>query len=565
MFEPGIENNLGLEYMYKSASYADGVLANAYTRIPTNSFPFNEVATDDAVSNDADNSYRKMASGSWTSANNPTDQWVNCRSAIMYINLFLANADRVHWAEDKIAAQMYLDREKGEAYGLRAMYNYYLLQAHAGYDADGTLLGIPLVTEPEDADNPGNQKRNTFEECIKAINDDCELALELLPADYQDITAEEDIPAKYTALGATVSQYNRVFGKGFQGRMVGKIVEAFRSKAALLAASPAFATGSWQIAADRAAEVLDRIGGTKGMDSRGWKWYANTGEIDGLANGACPAEILWRCEKSLSNSWEADNYPPSIYGKGRINPTQNFVDAFPMLNGYPIGEGGSGYDEEAPYKNRDPRLAAYVLLNEGTAGVGNTKIVTAADGTTQDALNRVSGSSTRTGYYLNKLLRQDINLDPIVNSQQYHYVPRLRFTEIFLNYAEAANEAFGPTGTGGHGYSAYDIVKAIRKRAGVGKDNNDAYLESIKDDQDKMRELIRNERRIELSFEGHRFWDLRRWKADVNVTTKGMNITGGTYTVMDVDTRNYKEHMIYGPIPNSEVLKFSELKQNSGW
>lgn len=80
-----------------------------------------------------------------------------------------------------------------------------------------------------------------------------------------------------------------------------------------------------------------------------------------------------------------------------------------------------------------------------------------------------------------------------------------------------------------------------------------------------MRELIRNERRLELCFEGHRFWDLRRWKADVNVTVQGMSITGGVYTVIDVESRNFKDYMYYGPIPYSEVLKFSNLKQNQGW
>lgn len=136
---------------------------------------------------------------------------------------------------------------------------------------------------------------------------------------------------------------------------------------------------------------------------------------------------------------------------------------------------------------------------------------------------------------------------------------------MFLLYAEAANEAWGPTGTGSHSYSAYDVVKALRARAGVGVENGDAYLESIKGDKDKMRELIRNERRIELSFEGHRFWDLRRWKAEVNTTATGMRIEGNIFNIFDVETRNYKDYMSYGPIPYSEVLKFSELQQNTGW
>lgn len=73
LFEPAIENNLGMEYMYNNPSYAEGILGNAYTRIPCGSYPFSEVATDDAVSNDASNSWRKIAAGSWTSSNNPAE------------------------------------------------------------------------------------------------------------------------------------------------------------------------------------------------------------------------------------------------------------------------------------------------------------------------------------------------------------------------------------------------------------------------------------------------------------------------------------------------------------
>ena len=315
--------------------------------------------------------------------------------------------------------------------------------------------------------------------------------------------------------------------------------------------------------------MLDRIGGVQGMDPNGETWYCNTKEIEALTGANCPQEVLWRGQKSQSNSLESDNYPPSIYGNGRVNPTQNFVNAFPMANGYPISmTSESKYDAANPYNGRDPRLAKYVLLNGSTQGSSSAVIETCVDGSTKDALDNLTGSSTRTGYYLRKLLRSDINLDPKSTSKQYHYNPYIRYTEMFLSYAEAANEAWGPKGKGTHSYSAYDVIKAIRERAGLGDaDKGDAYLEECAASQDKMRELIRNERRIELSFEGFRFWDLRRWKCNLNETTQGMSISKekGTYTVVDVDTRKYEDYMYYAPIPYSEVLKYSELKQNAGW
>jgi hypothetical protein len=212
-----------------------------------------------------------------------------------------------------------------------------------------------------------------------------------------------------------------------------------------------------------------------------------------------------------------------------------------------------------------------VLYNGGTEGVANTVINTEQNSTTNDGINKLSGKSTRTGYYLRKLLRQDVNLDPNKTTKQFHYTPRIRYTELFLNYAEAANEAWGPTGKGSHNYSAYDVIKALHNRAGVGND----YLESIKTNKEKMRELIRNERRIELSFEGFRFWDIRRWNLVDAMTAevKGMSIVSSkdgdnttyTYTVVPVEKRSYKDYMIYGPIPYSEMVKFNQLSQNKGW
>lgn len=571
MFEPAIENNLGMDYMYQNPEYAEGVLSNAYTYMVCDGYSFSETATDDAVSNLSTNSYRSMAAGTWTSSNNPMNVWETCYNKIMYLNIFLNRCDDVAWADDEVAAQFYKDREKGEAYGLRAMNLYHLLQAHAGYTSDGTLMGVQLVLDEMDGSSDGNIARSTFDECVQQIYNDCDSAIALLPREYVDVESTSEIPSKYASLSPTTTQYNRVFGVKFTGRMTGQIARAYRARTALLAASPAYNTtgdnSKWVEAAEAAADVLDYIDGINGMDSKGWTWYCNTSEISSLASGENPKEIIWRGIKGLSKSLESDNYPPSIYGSGRVNPTQNFVDCFYDVNGYPITDSKSVYDATKPYANRDPRLEKYVVLNGSKVGSSNTVITTAVDGTNQDALNNLSGSSTRTGYYLRKLLRNDVNLNPNTSTNgQYHYNAYIRYTEMFLDYAEAANEAYGPTATSGHSYSAYDVIKALHNRCGVGND----YLDEIKNDQDKMRELIRNERRIELSFEGFRFWDLRRWKVDLtklNETATGMSINAaeGTYTKIDVDTRNYKDYQYYGPIPYSECLKFNNLQQNKGW
>lgn len=573
VLSPATENIRGLDAMYKEPGFAQGILANAYILLPYAASPNTDVATDDAVSNNIDNAFLRMASGSWSANNDPTSQWQGRKNAIQYLNLFLANADQVVWANDKIIRMLFNDRLKGEAYGLRALQMYHLLVAHGGWTQDGQLLGVPIVNEPETPTSNFNKPRNTFQECVDQILSDAEQALQLLPLDYKKFS-QSDIPERYTGIeGITVTQYERVNGEHMRGRISGRIVEAIRAQAALLAASPAYSQGTnitWEAAANYAAQVLNRIGGVGGLAPNGGTWYTRDSGIEQLASGQTPAEIIWRSDVAQSLDLERDNYPPSLFGNGRVNPSQNLVDAFPMANGYPITHASSGYNPNNPYNNRDPRLTKYIVVNESQQGPGTDVIVTGTYGTNNDAINREKGFSTRTGYYLRKLLRSDVNPNPAFNTTQKHYTARIRYTEIFLAYAEAANEAWGPAGTGANTYSAYDVIRAIRQRAGI--TGGDAYLESVKNDQEQMRQLIRNERRLELCFENHRFRDIRRWQLGIdqlNETARGVEISksGNTlnYAPVNVETRNYQEHMYYGPIPYGEINKWSLLQQNAGW
>ena len=587
LFSPAKENVQDLTGKDDQPAFMEGVLANAYVLLPFSNGPVSDVATDDCVSNDETNGYRLMASGTWSSNNDPTSQWQSSRHVIMYLNNFLSYAQNVNWSDDERINQAFKLRLSGEAYGLRALFMYNLLRAHGGWGDDGVLYGVPIVTEPEGASTDFNVPRNTFKECMDSLIADANRAIELLPADYKDASRETDIPAQYRAIGITNPvEYNRICGVHFGGRMSARIAEAIRAMATLMAASPAFSEGSgytWEQAADYAAVVIDHIDKSSsdgsvdpltGVARNGYTWYSNADELNLAVAGVNPAEIIWRGGRNQDNPLETDNFPPTLYGNGRINPTQNLVDAFPMANGYPIDHPESGYKPNDPYTGRDPRLTAYILYNGGTAGPSNSVIITGNYGTTtNDQLNRENGRSTRTGYYMKKHLRQDVNLNPNSTTPQKHYNAYIRATEMFLDYAEAANEVWGPKGTGTHGYSAYDIIKSLRKRAGVGG-TNDRYLEDIANSGNKelMRELIRNERRLELCFENKRFYDLRRWQVpleQLNATAMGMRITEGSdglvYERITVENRAFKDYMYWGPVPYSECLKFSNLQQNKGW
>lgn len=561
-FNPEENFRMNKETVLSRPQYAEGLLDYVYTQLPYRTFRFDEVATDDAVSNQASNSYRAMATGAWSSLSNAQDLWTVCYRSIMNLNDFLANIEKVDWKQsDPNQNKAFIMRLSGEAYALRGVMKYFLLQNHAGKDSGGTLLGVPeyntFITSTEEFKAP----RQTFAQSVESAEKDFELALERLPMDYVDVAV---IPDQFANLELSVSQYNNIFGSGFTQRISGRIVLAYKARLALLVASPRFnesgETSLWEAAADANAKVFSDLGGLSHFDPKGnifWlKDQVNDSDLNS-GNKKETNEIIWRREMQNINTWEQDNYAPTIYGHGRINPTQNFVDAFPMKNGYPITEAASGYNSQKPYTNRDPRLAQIVVYDKSKEW---NKTIDILSGTTNDGIDKTE-YSTRTGYYMRKHLREDVSVQTGKTSTQKHIIPIIRATEIYLNYAEAANEAWGPDGKGDNGYSAREVLAAIRKRAGITQP--DAYLNSISSTED-MRKLIHNERRIELSFEGARFWDLRRWKDDLTEPAMGIRLEDGVYKTVEVEKREFKPYMIYGPIPFNEVLKFNFV-QNQGW
>ncbi|MDP4225435.1 MAG: RagB/SusD family nutrient uptake outer membrane protein [Bacteroidota bacterium] len=567
LMDPLNDNHSTFNRVYNDPAFAEGLLITAYTKIPTNGLTYNDVATDDAVSNVKTNSYLRMANGQWSALSNPVNQWDNCNSAILYLNQFLSIVDTVTWKWSSAEINTLMkQRFTGEAYALRGLFKYYLLSTVGGMGTNDVMLGIPIYNKFLTTQEDFNTPRSTFSESIKSIYDDLDTALNYLAVDdYKDVANNAALPASFSWV-KDYSSYNTVYGNVAMQRISGRIVKAFKSRVSLLAASPAFNVNNdpnlWADAANYAGAALNAINGISGIDPYGNKWYLGT-YVDALkltTNGIDQKEIVWRRPRSASNSRESANFPPSLFGNGNVNPTQNLVDAFPMANGYPITDPASNYDPANPYANRDPRLALYIAYNG--CSMKSTIIHTGVGGG-KDAKDSLA-TSTRTGYYMRKLLREDVNMNPTSTSTKNHYEVHMRYTELFLNYAEAANEAWGPDGKGTVStFSARDVIAAIRKRAGIKQP--DAYLASISTKED-MRTLIRNERRLELCFEGFRFWDLRRWNADLTETAKGIQFNGSTYSIVDVENRKYdNNYMHYGPLPQNEILKFNALIQNKGW
>lgn len=576
LLQPEADNHNVAARLYRDPVWAEGLLMRAYSLIPTNNLTYNEVATDDAVNSNKLDTYLRMATGEWTSLYNPVTQWDNNLSAIMYINNFLSIVKIVPYKPTNPEINdMFIRRLSGEAYALRGLFEFFLLQNVGGIGSNGQLLGIPLYNSAIQVDANFNITRAGYSESVTRIYSDLDSALVYLTMDdYKNLTDATQLPPGLTTVNVT--NYNTVFGNIWRQRINGRIVKALKARVALLAASPAFNPTNdftlWQAAANYAGAAIinpvgaiagpDGIGGIAGIDANGHKWYQAT-YVNAISvqSGTDQKEMLWRRAKASARGRETNNYPPSLFGLGYVNPTQNLVDAFPMANGYPISNPLSLYNPANPYAARDPRLGLYIVYNGATeAG----KIITTAVGGGNNAKDSLP-TSTRTGYYLRKLLREDVVVDPNSAVSQNHYEVHMRWTELLLIYAEAQNEALGPDANGTFPFSARNVIAAIRKRAGISQADN--YLASITTQAD-MRTLIRNERRLELCFEGFRFWDLRRWKADLTETAKGVNISKGatTYTVVNVETRKYdNSYMYFAPIPQKEILKYSGLFQNNGW
>ena len=139
LFKPAKENLGDFDQFFTNPDFAQKLLVNAYGDIP-GYYNDTDYATDDAVTNQKSNSYLKIATGAWTSSNNPVNVWTNLYGSIQNINLFLENIDQTTMAEDPEASDLFIIRMKGEAYGLRAVMMYYLLRNHGGYTEDGQLM-----------------------------------------------------------------------------------------------------------------------------------------------------------------------------------------------------------------------------------------------------------------------------------------------------------------------------------------------------------------------------------------------------------------------------------------
>ena len=395
--------------------------------------------------------------------------------------------------------------------------------------------------------------RNTYEECVNYITSECDAAALDLPNTQTGGNYGRASKGAYLALKSRVLLYaaSPLFN---QDPLKGTKNDA-------VIGYPNYDSKRWELARDAASAVISLGAYSLNVDN-------STPGIgfQKLFTQRYNTEYIFQLMRPTQNvDLEELFQPPSRTGKHGAFPLQGLVDAFPMSNGKLITDPTSGYNPLDPYTGRDPRLDFTVirdqtpLQNRLVSGFTPVNIYQGTYKGTPTGPDAVH-TGTPTGYYTNKML------SPNAVSQDFQHrtdrvLPLIRYAEILLNYAEAANEVAGPT------KQVYDAVEAIRQRAGLSPYQLPAGLS-----QNEMRLAIQNERRIELAFEEHRFWDVRRWKIAQqtdNIQTTGMEVNRNgnavTYKIFNVRKRNFRPAMYLWPIPQAEVAKSPELFQNPGY
>ena len=350
-------------------------------------------------------------------------------------------------------------------------------------------------------------------------------------------------------------------GSWLRGRATKGVALALKSRLTLYAASPLYNAGTWEAAVNAASEViaLNRYAISQGGYRQLFRKTSDDNEIIFARYYSVGARHV---------PLEIANGPNGYDGWGGNVPLQNLVDAYRMANGKAISDPTSGYDPQNPYVGRDPRFYQTILYNG--ASYRERTIETFVPGGRDSKDGPSNWNTSRTGYYLMKFTDEDMPINNpwnIAGLQPWIY---FRYAEILLNFAEAANELSGPDAVpAGANLSARDAINQIRSRTGVGMPAVPAGLS-----QQEFRELIRNERQIELAFEEHRFYDVRRWKIaeqTENVPAYGIDInkSGNTFTYtrkVALDGRSFAAKHYWLPIPREEIQASNNtLQQNPGY
>lgn len=484
--------------------------------------------------------------------------WGDLYEGIRKCNVFIENI--------KTATVYATEAEKAawtaQAHTLRALYYLQLIKRYGG---------VPIFDKPLPIDHDfSGDRRASFSEVVTFILEDCNTAL-AVPEGRDGFSWD-------------------IFDNQY-GIMTRAVAFAIKSQAVTYAASPLWSDGTytWEDATAINAEALSQCLANNyqlfseqpapDIAQNAYALYFFTGSND---QRAVDKETIYHWGDQMQ-VWKWAGMPtnPGMERTGP-SPSQEIVDSYEMANGIapisgyadadrlvPVVNPASGYDPANPYEGRDPRFYASIYYNGSLRYLDqpNGKKVESFVGG-EEEISTINRKHTRTGYYLRKFNNYKSGL----NNEGDGGIRLFRLAEVYLNFAESAYQSVGPDApvtVGGFSMSARDAVGAVRERAGM-----PAFPTGLS--MEEFEQKYRNERRIELAFEEHRFFDVRRWRildqTDQFVTGMRINKEGDdlTYNRFKFPERNASsdKYLMY-PIDQAEVNKIIGLSgenwQNPGW
>lgn len=543
--------------------------------------------------------YRKMNFGTWSPSNQAKSKYTDMYRAIRDCNIFLSNIDK---CKDPLLSDDERELWRIQSRFARAYYYFMLMRDHGPV----VLIGDEVIDFNQSL-VALERERNTWEECVKYVEDELSACI---ASNAMPLTYRSDNEKGLATKGACMAIISRL--KLYSARPLfngNKLYQGIKKSNGENLFPQTFSVDKWKQAVEAAKAIIDL---------NIYQLYKDVSEnplksLDGIY------KVPWNVELIFSNAGNADlgnlgriQLPTGLKGWGGVGPTQQQVDAYAMESGvYPITgylqdgspiidpnsgyveigkskfanpaakPNGSGSEYASPasqqrwpnmYKGREPRFYMHVFWSDSywQHGPGNADftLVSFAKGGNANQTH----DYPKSGYLLKKFYRPELNA--VNGTFGRMCFPTFRYGETYLNYIEAALEYEKHSGNAEYRITAMQYWDELRERAGMPP----ILVTYPGSNLDQLIDLIRRERRIELAFEWHRYYDTRTWM--IAETTDagpmyGMNptvIAGGATVTPDAfwqrtvfETRVFEKKNYLYPFPQSEIDRNKKLVQNFGW
>lgn len=520
--------------------FAQGIknmVFDVYAQVYNNEFENNSAyflagATDEAQYALETGAVNNYTNGGWSAANPYSRTWTKCYTAIADVCMYLERLDKADITEWQYNSnyENWVQQMELFPYELRFLRAYFYFELFRSYG------DVPLVTTTLTNAQANTITRTPADEIVKFIVDELDAVAPYLPVSY------------VTEVNSEVGRATRV------------AAYALKARTLLYAASPLFNPSNdktkWAAAAEACKFILDNasIWGLKLSN------YGNIWGHDAFYN----QELIFGLGRGEFNSFEMANYPIGVENGSSGNcPTQSFVDQYEYQdNGETFAQRYPGsIDLKAvnPYEGLDPRFALTVVRNgdEWPTNGSQKKAIEIFQGGFNAAPKY---GATPTGYYLKKYVDGSCVTTADNQTTRRHTWILFRLGEFYLDYAEAVFNATGSANDATYGLTANEAVNVLRARPSVN-------MPAFNEDGEAWVERYERERLVELAFENHRFWDVRRWKKGPQYfrAIQVANISANLQLTRSTVTRQWDDKYYFYPIPQSELKKNPNLTQNAGW